>query len=90
VFLPADAVKVGNPYTMQEVEKHASQEDCWVAINGKVCNLTQFMAIHPGGVQPILSKAGKDATSEWNAIHNKDAIEKIAPDVVVGYLVASK
>jgi len=90
VFLPADAEKVGNPYTMHEVEKHASQQDCWVAINGKVCNLTEFMAVHPGGIQPILSKAGKDATSEWNAIHNKDAIEKIAPDVVVGYLVASK
>jgi len=90
VFLPADAAKVGNPYTMQEVEQHASQQDCWVAINGKVCNLTEFMSVHPGGVQPIMSKAGKDATADWNAIHNRDAIEKIAPHVVVGYLVASK
>ena len=78
VYLPADAPKVGDPYTMQEVGKHASQQDCWVAINGKVCNLTEFMKVHPGGVQPIMSNAGKDASTDWNAIHNKDAIEKIA------------
>jgi len=90
VYLPADAPKVGDPYTMQEVGKHASQQDCWVAINGKVCNLTEFMKVHPGGVQPIMSNAGKDASTDWNAIHNKDAIEKIAPHAIIGYLVASK
>jgi len=89
-FLPADAPKVGDPYTMQEVEKHNTQTDAWVAINGKVVNLTEFMKVHPGGVPPIMANAGKDATSDWNAIHNKDAIEKIAPDVIIGYLVASK
>jgi len=85
-----DAPKVGNPYTMGEVSTHSTKNDCWVAINGKVCNLTQFMDLHPGGVPVIMAKAGKDATSEWNAIHNRDAIEKICPEVVVGYVVASK
>jgi len=33
-------------------------------------------------VQPIMANAGKDATSDWNAIHNKDIIEKIAPDQI--------
>jgi hypothetical protein len=88
--MAADAPKVGKPYTMDEVKTHNSEKDCWVAINGKVCNLTEFLNTHPGGVGPIMGKAGKDATSEWNAIHNPDAIEKICPDVVVGYLVASK
>jgi len=87
VFLPADAPKVGDPYKMEEVQKHTSQTDCWVAINGKVVNLTEFMKVHPGGVAPIMANAGKDASSDWNAIHNKDAIEKIAPDVIIGYLV---
>lgn len=90
VVMAADAPKVGDPYTMEEIKLHASKSDCWVAINGKVCDLTDFMARHPGGVGPILGMAGKDATSEWNAIHSKDVIEKICPDVVIGYVVASK
>jgi len=88
--MAADVPKVGDPYTMDEVKAHSSKDDCWVAINGKVCNLTAFMSKHPGGVAVIMDKAGKDATSEWNSIHSKDAIERICPEVVVGYLVASK
>jgi predicted heme/steroid binding protein len=90
VIAASDAPKVGKPYTMEEVKAHSSQGDCWVAINGKVCNLTDFINSHPGGVAPIMGKAGKDASVEWNGIHNPDAIEKIAPDVVIGYLVESK
>eukprot|EP00416_Gambierdiscus_australes_P001101 CAMPEP_0171137636 /NCGR_PEP_ID=MMETSP0766_2-20121228/133684_1 /TAXON_ID=439317 /ORGANISM="Gambierdiscus australes, Strain CAWD 149" /LENGTH=206 /DNA_ID=CAMNT_0011601221 /DNA_START=23 /DNA_END=643 /DNA_ORIENTATION=+ len=82
--------KTGKPYTITEVSKHNSQEDCWVAINGKVCDLSSFLPQHPGGVGPIMAKAGKDATTDWNAIHSKNAIERIAPDVVIGYLVSSK
>jgi len=85
----ADAPKVGKPYTMEEVRAHNKKNDCWVVINGKVCDLTKFMDLHPGGVPVIMAQAGKDATSEWNAIHNRDAIEKICPQVVVGHVVAS-
>jgi len=86
----ADAPKVGEPYTMQEVGAHSKKNDCWVVINGKVCDLTKFMDSHPGGIPVIMAQAGKDASSEWNAIHNRNAIEKICPEVVVGHLVASK
>jgi L-lactate dehydrogenase (cytochrome) len=40
------------------VAKHNKQEDCWVVIHGKVYNLTDFLEAHPGGVGPILAKAG--------------------------------
>jgi L-lactate dehydrogenase (cytochrome) len=43
---------------MQEVAKHNKREDCWVVIHGKVYNLTDFLDSHPGGVGPILAKAG--------------------------------
>ena len=43
---------------MQEVAKHNKKEDCWVVIHGKVYNLTDFLESHPGGVGPILAKAG--------------------------------
>lgn len=82
--------KVGKPFTLNEVAGHSSKTDCWVTINGQVCDLTKFMHTHPGGVQAIMDFAGKDASKEWNTIHTKNAIQAIAPDTIIGHVVASK
>jgi flavocytochrome c len=34
-------------YTMTEVAKHKTEDDCWVAINGQVLDVTNFLADHP-------------------------------------------
>jgi predicted heme/steroid binding protein len=86
----SSAPKIGDPYTLEEVKAHNKDNDCWVAINGKVCDLTEFMAVHPGGKAVIMGVAGKDASGDWNAIHNVNAIESIAPHVVIGHVVAKK
>ncbi len=44
--------------SMQDVAKHNKKEDCWVVIHGRVYDLTKFIDSHPGGVGPILAKAG--------------------------------
>ena len=41
----------------------------WVALNGKVYDLTEFMDRHPGGPTTILAWAGKDASKLFNDIH---------------------
>jgi len=79
--------KVGKPYKMAEVAKHNTKGDCWVVINGQVCDVTVFKdSKHPGGTAVIEGKAGTDASADWNAIHAPDAIEKMAPDVIIGYI----
>ncbi len=52
---------VGN-ITLQELSKHNSRNDCWMAINGKVYDVTSFIEEHPGG-EAILQGCGKDATN---------------------------
>lgn len=32
-----------------EISKHASTDDCWLVINGKVYDFTNFAPNHPGG-----------------------------------------
>jgi cytochrome b involved in lipid metabolism len=51
-------------YTLAEVAKHNKSTDCWLAISGKVYNVTPFIASgkHPGGAA-ILQGCGKDATT---------------------------
>eukprot|EP00928_Gymnodinium_smaydae_P038746 TRINITY_DN2664_c0_g2_i1.p1 TRINITY_DN2664_c0_g2~~TRINITY_DN2664_c0_g2_i1.p1 ORF type:complete len:1009 (+),score=201.31 TRINITY_DN2664_c0_g2_i1:106-3027(+) len=63
---------------LEEVAKHNKQEDAWVAINGQVINVTNFIAVHPGGVQAIMAYVGTDASDEWNTIHKPGTVERMA------------
>ncbi len=36
--------------------------DCWLVIEGRVYDVSEFMIRHPGGRWIILAQAGKDAT----------------------------
>lgn len=50
-------------YTLADVAKHATKDDCWMAIKGKVYDVTAVTSSgkHPGG-PVILQGCGKDAT----------------------------
>lgn len=54
-------------FTLSEIATHNTSEDCWFAIEGKVYDVTAFIASgnHPGG-EAIVQGCGKDATSLFN------------------------
>ena len=49
-------------YTLDEVAKHNQPTDCWLVINSKVINPTQFIAEGKHPNDSILKGCGKDAT----------------------------
>lgn len=49
-------------FSLQEIAPHNSASDCWMAVHGKVYNVTSFIPHHPGG-DAILQGCGKDATN---------------------------
>lgn len=53
--------------TMAELAKHNSAQDCWLLIEGKVYDVTPYIANakHPGGAT-LLEGCGIDATSLFN------------------------
>lgn len=77
-------VDANKEYTLEEVAKHNTEKDCWVVVNGQVLNATDFLKDHPGGKKAILLYAGKDATEEFNMLHNADVVEKYAPYTIIG------
>ena len=58
-------------YTLSEVARHASKDDCWAIISGDVYDLTEFINRHPGGDE-ILRACGTDATTLFNSRQTQD------------------
>lgn len=52
-----------------ELAKHSAENDCWIAIDGKVYDVTKFVSIHPGGKKHLLNVAGSDATNIFMTQH---------------------
>jgi hypothetical protein len=75
-------------YTAAEVAKHNKKDDVWVIIDGQGLDVTSFLPDHPGGEKAILLYAGRDATEEFNMLHDPKVIPRYAPDSVIGKVKA--
>jgi cytochrome b involved in lipid metabolism len=49
-----------------EVSKHNTNADCWIIVNSKVYNISNYASAHPGGTGNILNYCGKEATSAFS------------------------
>jgi flavocytochrome c len=71
-------------YTLEEVAKNNTKESLWIAVKGVVLDLTNWVDEHPGGPQALYSHMGRDASEEFEMLHDDEVIPKYAPDVVIG------
>lgn len=59
--------EVGTSFTLEQVAEHSTKDSCWLALEGKVYDVTPFIegGFHPGKLA-ILQGCGKDATELFN------------------------
>lgn len=70
-------------YKLEEVEKHSTDEDCWIIYESRVYDVTSFLTEHPGGEDLILGEAGRDATDAFeNAAHSMKAREMLSKYII--------
>ncbi|KAI3970738.1 hypothetical protein MKX01_024385 [Papaver californicum] len=63
-------------FSWQEAAEHNTKDDCWVVVDGKVYDVSDYLDEHPGGDNVLLKAAGRDATDEFDdAGHSKSAID---------------
>lgn len=59
--------------------------DCWIIIDDKIYDMSQFLYEHPGGQKAIRLLIGKDATNHFYEIHHKSLLqEQYVQDMVIG------
>ena len=61
---------ITHTYTLEEVAKHNTPESRWIAIDGSVYDVTEFIKTHPGGTKPFEKYSGTDASTKFHKISN--------------------
>ncbi|XGW04004.1 hypothetical protein V3C99_015277 [Haemonchus contortus] len=76
-------------YTLNEVARHCTADDLWIAYKGGVYNVTSYFSSHPGG-NAMLRQAGKDASNAIPSVQMHtfawSAIEKKLAELRIGIL----
>jgi len=55
--------------TTSELSRHNTDSDVWIAIQGRVYDISQYISFHPGGKYQILRGKGIDATELFFKVH---------------------
>lgn len=75
-------------YTSKELARHATASDCWVAVHGKVLDVTHFIRKHPGGVSALTKagRAGCDVTKHFDNVQHSATALGILDTLQIGIL----
>jgi hypothetical protein len=61
-----------------EVAKHDSSSDCWLIIENKVYDVSEYLGTHPGGSDIIIQYCGTEATDAFETKGSATNHSKIA------------
>ncbi|KAI5867881.1 cytochrome b5-like heme/steroid binding domain-containing protein [Durotheca rogersii] len=76
--------------TLAQLGEHNTREDLWMAVHGKVYNLTTFAEDHPGGIDVLKECAGTDATDSYDYVGHTAGATKTMQQYLVGSLEGAK
>lgn len=72
--------------TTAELQAHNKEGDAWMAVRGRVYDVTPYLEYHPGGRKVLEEWAGTDATKVFNQYHAWVNAEYILASCQVGKL----
>lgn len=73
-------------YTVEEVKKHNSMEDCWLIVDDKVYDVTSYVEDHVGGPEAISKRAGLDNTKGFYGIQHPEKVRDMIKEYFIGNL----
>ncbi|KAL0574765.1 hypothetical protein V5O48_007192 [Marasmius crinis-equi] len=76
--------------TPSVLKQHNKKDDAWAAFNGKVYNITPYLAFHPGGEKELMRVAGRDGTKLFALTHAWVNVDFMLDSCMVGFLVPER
>ncbi|XP_075980323.1 cytochrome b5 reductase 4 isoform X2 [Anticarsia gemmatalis] len=74
------------PVSPGELATHNTLNDAWLAIRGRVYNITHYLPYHPGGPEELMRGAGIDATQLFDKVHPWVNYDSLLAKCLVGPL----
>jgi cytochrome b involved in lipid metabolism len=76
-------------FTLEEVAAHATADDCWIVAHGIVYDVTDYIALHPGGAKAIIRHAGMVCDEDFD-FHSPAAQRKVWSKYAIGRLPGTR
>ncbi|CAK8991188.1 unnamed protein product [Durusdinium trenchii] len=73
--------------TQKELEEHCTTSSLWVSIGGVVCDVTDFLMLHPGGNEVLLQYGGQEAAEAFEEVGHSDFARQMVQEKAIGVLV---
>jgi cytochrome b involved in lipid metabolism len=83
---PSAGSSVNIILNVQEIAKHSTISNCWIIMNNKVYNITNYLMSHPGGVGAISPYCGKDGTQAFQGLPHSPYASTLLNSYFVGNL----
>lgn len=80
---------VTQTYAAEEVIEHSTESDCWLIIDNRVYDVTEFISKHPGGAERIITYCGKDATTAFATQAGEGTHSSSAKNIQQEYLIGN-
>jgi L-lactate dehydrogenase (cytochrome) len=72
-----------------ELVSHSTDKSCWMAIDGLVYDITDFLSQHPGGKAILLKHSGRDATKAFKSYHPLSMLQLLDKGSVHGRYIGA-
>ncbi|KAF3391513.1 NADH-cytochrome b5 reductase 1 [Penicillium rolfsii] len=73
-------------YTAADLALHKTKTDLWIAVHGKVYDVTNYVRDHPGGADVLCDVAGTDATAAYEDVGHSEDADEILKTYLIGTL----
>lgn len=88
--LAAPSVAQEVSFAADELARHSTKDDCWMAIEGKVYALSGYIPAHPAPEKIMTAWCGKDASEAFatkgRGRPHSPAARALLPDYLIGAL----
>ncbi|KAF3387264.1 Cytochrome b5 type B [Penicillium rolfsii] len=76
--MASTTTQLSQSITLEQLADHNTLKSLWIAVHGRVYDLTTFSSDHPGGIDALESSAGTDGTEAYEyAGHSEENMMKM-------------